>query len=607
MLVKNKLAAEPLIRAILAVGKDKFAHDNKIAMNVLDEEITRLSFLYDSASFAENTLKIMDKFSNLIPFKYNPGQLIIEAAKVKQISANKPVRLALLKARQFGGSTLEEGDVFRECILRPGRSTMIIAHDLDSARHLREMSHRFYENFTLSKPRLKKETDKWWKFLHRKDGKPFESNLRIDTAEELSTGHSLTLQHLHLSEIQNWRNATVLVKGLFPTVPNSPDTTIFMEGTGSGVGDYWYDFCQMAMNPTSEWEFVFVPWYKIEDYSARFANEDERQNFIDKMDSEEKLLYGDLISAEQLLWRRTTISNTYKGDIESFRQQYPATADEAFLTSGRPVFSPIKVREAAKRAKPARLGNLVWKKDKVEFVEESNGIWDVWEDVDKSKENLYALGADVAEGIAVQPEFGNKGGDFSCAKILRRDKMSFVGRLHARIDPDLFADEIHKAWEYWRCGVLVENNPGGSGNVVIRDLKDISGINLLKTVTLDRIHDTRKEQYGWDTNQQSKREMIDELVELIREVKFSDPSENFWYEAATYIKDEKGRTNAQSRKYDDEVVATAIAIQADKLMSSFYKPLVEEKKVYTRDMDVPQNFNQHITQDSVMEENYVYW
>lgn len=608
---EKKLFNDERVKLVAINGYQKSAEILKVSEQALRETLAFLQFEYDAEVFCETQLKIIDKNGNLVPLKLNAGQRKIMLSRERQLLAGKPVRQCLLKARQFGGSTFAEAEVFRECILKPGRSAMIIAHDLDSARHLREMSSRFNDYYELPKPRIKKETDKWWKFLHRKDGKAWDSNLRIDTAEELSTGHSLTLHHLHLSEIQNWRNATALVKGLFPTVPNNPDTTIFMEGTGSGVGDYWYDFCQMSMSGETEWEFIFVAWHEIEEYQESFDSPDKREDFKAKLDSEENALFHQGISLEKLNWRRKKILGDYKGDIDAFKQQYPASPEEAFLTSGRPVFNPIKVKEGLNRSKDGKRGYLKWAKitkekpeKNVEWIDDEKGYWEIWEIPNLEITNLHALGADVAEGIAVVPELGIRGGDFSVAKILRRDNRKMVARLRERLDPDIFADELEKAWYYWKCGILVENNPGGSGNVVIRDLKE-KPINLLKTVTLDRIHDTKKEQYGWDTNKDSKREMIDELTEHIREESFTDPSKNFWYECSTYARDEKGRTNAQSRKYDDEVIATALTFQADKLMPMVFKNIKETPQTYTRDMDVPRAKKFGYSQKEVMEANYI--
>lgn len=603
----NILPTQPLIKLIKALGVSGAARELKVSEDEVRRQVSLLGFRYDTELFSSNHLKIVDKLGNLIPLIYKKGQKIINSAIEKQKLEKKPVRIALLKARQFGGSTLFEAELFKESVLRQHRSSMIIAHDLDSARHLREMSGRYYDNYVEEKPRIKKESEKWWKFEHRVGKQKADSHLRIDTAEELSTGHSLTLHNLHLSEIQNWRNAAVLVKGLFPTVPNSFDTMIFMEGTGSGVGDYWYDFCQMAQDKSSGWEFVFVPWFEIEDYESSFSTLDLRGDFLANLDAEEEVLYKQGVSLEKLFWRRETIKNSYKGDVDAFRQQYPATADEAFLTSGRPVFSAIKVKQGmAKSEKPLRTVYLEEKKGVVKEVEDVKGYWQIFEEPNSSLTNLYACGADVAEGIQVVPELGNRGGDFSVAKILRRDTRRFVAVLRERLDPDIFADELYKAGLYWKCGIMPESNAGGHGNVVIRNLKAKSNINLLKTPILNKAHDDIKDAYGWRTMQDTKRQLIDELNEKIREEEFSDPSKNFWYEASTYVRDEKGRTNAQPRKYDDEVIATAIAFQADKLMPMVFKEVPDEKEYFVHPGDdVPQNFRSEMTErHKVMEQVY---
>lgn len=611
----EKMLQEPLVKMLKANGLAPVMQKFQATKEEVFAELKLLRYKYDTELFAEERLWITNKLGQLVPLIYNKGQKRINEAIVKQKQANKAVRICLLKSRQFGGSTLFEAEIFKENLMRPHRSCMIVAHDLDSARHLRDMSQRYYDCYDVMKPRIKKESDKWWKFLHfdENDRRSY-SHLRIDTAEELSTGISLTIHNLHLSEVQNWRDAQKLARGLLPTVPPHADTMIFMEGTGSGVGDYWYDFCQMSQGH-EDWEFVFVAWYEIEDYTLKFQTEDERSNFEARLDGEERLLYKSHVALEQLNWRRHKIDTDYKGDVDGFRQQYPSNPDEAFLTSGRPVFSQLKVRENMLVAQEGKIGSLVWRNDgdkkKIIFVEEPKGLWELWEEPVKGS-YLYCSGNDVAEGIAVQPELGNRGGDKCSSKVFRRDLRKFVAKLNAQIDPDLFSDELEKASLFWegtsgQLPLLIENNPGGSGNVVIRDLKLISGVNILKTVTLDRVHDTRKEEYGWDTNKESKREMIDELVEAIRDSSFSDPDKESWYQASTYVRDEKGRTNAQSRKFDDEVVATALTLQADKMLPRWSLPKTESEVKITVDMDVPENWKKGrggTTQDKVMEKTY---
>ena len=585
---EEKIKGESLWSVFLAIGLDEGAKRLGIRSEVFADELMKIRYLHDGEKFAEDKLKIIDKNGELIPFRFNNCQRKLNEAIERQRLAGKAVRICLLKCRQLAGSTYFEEEIFRQTMLRPHRSSMIIAHDLDSARHLREMSIRFYDNYIVGQkyyPKIKKETDKWYKINHYVNRVCRPSSLRIDTAEELSTGHSITLHNIHNSEIQLWRNAPELMKGLFPTVPNFPDTMIFMEGTGSGVGDYWYEFCEMAKNDPV-WEFVFIAWFEMEDYKNSFSSDYEKGLFESSLDEHEKILYDEGISLEQLQWRRNKIKEL-NGDVGLFQQQYPHDPEEAFLTSGRPVFHSLKVKAGLSKEKPpVFIGNLERKNNSVIFTEQPQGLWELWEKPVKD-ENLYVLGADSAQGIAVIPEFGNKGGDYSVAKIFRRDTRKFVAKLRDRIAPEFFADEIAKASTYWDCAVMPTTK---GGEVVIDRLKDIAGLRLMRMPNLGKREDNERDVYGWVENKDTKRMMIDELSAHINAVDFSDPSKNFWYEASTYVRDEKGSTNAQLKKYDDEVTANAVCFQADKLLPMYFRETIVEKEKITPDLDIEENW-----------------
>lgn len=597
-----------VVRLAMHLGLEGAAKELDLTKEEIAVEIEKNRYLYDFGYFSSERLKIIDKWGVLVNFRQNSPQLKLDLAIQKQREKGKPIRVCLLKARQWGGSTKIEGHIFRDSILKSNRSSMIVAHDLDSARHLREMSYRYYEYYDFPKPKLKRESDKWWKFQHKIEGRSADSHLRIDTADELSAGHSLTIHNLHLSEIQNWRNAQELVKGLFPTVPPSPDTMIFMEGTGSGVGNYWYDFCQMAMQEGTEWEFVFVPWFEIEEYRKDFETEDHKARFEASLDDDEKPLFAQGVSLEKLYWRRTELSETYKGDQDAFHQQYPSTPDEAFITSGRPVFDMKVVKKNLSEVSVGEQGYLEWGKEKkVKFVPDKRGYWKIWEHPDGAFENLYVSGADVAQGIEVLPELGNRGGDFSAARVFNRKTRFFCATCHARIDEDLFAEELRKAFYYWKCPLFPEQNAGGGGNLVISRLRDDPLVKLIKTPVFGKKRDKlKKDEVGWETTagqaNSTKRIMIDEMKEAIREEAYTDPDKEVWIECSTYVRDEKGATNAQSRKFDDLVIATAITLQADKLMPMVFKKTEVKKKTYPRDFDVPKR-NEKISHEALMEAN----
>ena len=568
-------------------------------------EIEKLRYLHDYPYFCAERLFIVDKNSVLRRLQLNNGQLKINAAIERQKAKGMPVRIALLKARQYGGSTFIESVLFNDTILRPYRNSLVVAHSLESAEHLRSMSDRYYVKYEAKKPDLKRKTEKWWQLNHP-DG---ESSFRIDTSENISAGHSFTIQNLHLSEIAKWKNTRELMKGLLPTVPNSTDTMIFMESTGSGVGDWWYDKCQVAQSEGSEWEFVFVGWHEIEEYQLSFSGDEEKKKFEKSLDEEEKILLGD-VTLEQLKWRRREVNDTYKGDIDSFRQQYPFNPDEAFLSSGRPVFDTKTVRKQYKESKEGESGFLEYNKGIVEFLPDRNGVWTFWEKPEKGQ-NLYCLGADFSEGKAVLAELGTKGGDYSAARVKRRDKGRYVATFHARLDPDLVAEELWKASIYFggvtNIALLPEQNAQGGGEVVIRHLKKKKNVRMLKTPIIGRRSETKKDEYGWETMRNTKRLAIDTMKEHIRKGIYEDPDKKVWYECSTYVYDEQGRSNAQSGKFDDLVMATALAEQADLMMPVYFGTKHTPRVVIPRDMDVPINWKpkRKTSQREIMESNYV--
>ena len=62
---------------------------------------------YDFEYYCFVNIKIFDKTtSGLIPFKLNRAQRKVLVTLEKQRNENKPIRIKLLKARQWGGSTL---------------------------------------------------------------------------------------------------------------------------------------------------------------------------------------------------------------------------------------------------------------------------------------------------------------------------------------------------------------------------------------------------------------------------------------------------------------------------------------------------------------------
>jgi hypothetical protein len=592
----------PIVQLALESGLQGAARQLNISDDEMAYQIERAHYLADFPYFAEKRLWIEPKSGPICRFRLNTPQRKLSEARDRQRAKGKPVRIRMLKARQWGGSTETQGWIFQDTILNPSRRSMTVAHSIESATHLRDMSERYYNRYDERKPPFKISTDKTWKFQHSIEKKLAPSLMRIDTADNLGAGHSMTSNNLHASEIQLWKHADTILRGLLPMIPETPDTMILEEGTGSGVGDYWYELVEEARSGLTEWEFVFVPWFDLDD---TLMPVEEKFAFEKSLDSEEKRLVEMGLSLERLAWRRYQLLNKYKGDPDGFRQQYPSDPDEAFLTSGRPVFhaETVKKRIQETESFTVKIGNFRWSGETVKFDEDPSGYWRLYEDPAKSSFNLYCWGADPVEGREIVPGLGLRGGDKAGVRLFRRDTRKFVGTLSARVDPDVLAEEIDKASRFFG-GVpgLPELNAGGGGQLLIARLRE-RGVWMLKTPVLGKKRDERKEdRVGFETLQKSKRYLIDNMIPQVRDGEYTDPDKEAWQQCATYVREADGKTQAQSLKFDDLIMATALTLEADRLMPLVFGRTSKKKEVIPRDVDKPRKDEKSVSQEKVMEE-----
>lgn len=246
------------------------------------------------------------------------------------------------------------------------------------------------------------------------------------------------------------------------------------------------------------------------------------------------------------------------------------TWQEAFIASGKNVFNPLALQEMEKDATPLEdveyykitpLEDRPYEEFELEQIPfEENETPDdftykaplkIWEKPKPYKE--YVIGADVAEGL--------KGGDFSVATVVDISTMAVVARWRGHCDPDKFGEILGALGTYYNyalIGVEVNNH----GLTTVQKLRDTFYTNLYKR---DRGYDEEWEtptvNLGWKTDMRTKRLMIDDLIKLVRERVIKDKDTVFINEAFSYVRDERGRMNAEEGSHDDVVMSTAIAYQ----------------------------------------------
>lgn len=245
---------------------------------------------------------------------------------------NKPIRGIILKARQLGFSTFIQSWQFEQCDREKYRGALTISYDETSTELLFRKS-----KFVLKQQYFPRETESdrgnYMQFEHG-------SSLYCVTAGNDNAGRGDTIQHLHCSEIPMWVNADETLNSVSQSIPSAPNTSVFYESTARGAVGQFYDDWNAAESGRSDFIPFFAPWFWDPDYSLEFASADVRQVFgRDLTPTERRLEQDHRLSLEQLHWRRYTIRNLCQGSEAKFRQEYPSTPQEAFLTTGSPVFN----------------------------------------------------------------------------------------------------------------------------------------------------------------------------------------------------------------------------------------------------------------------------
>jgi hypothetical protein len=306
----------------------------------------------DLRRYAAQTLTIKAKTGNLIRLDLNRAQHHLHDRLEEQRNRIGRVRALLLKGRQTGGSTYIGARFYHRTSLNRGVQTYILTHEQDATDNLFDMVERFYQHCPL-RPSAGAANAKELYF------DKLDSGYTVGTAGTKATGRSRTIQLFHGSEVAHWPNARDHFAGVVQAVPDLPGTEIILESTGNGVGGEFYERWQMAEAGQGDYEAIFIPWFWADDYRREvpldFALDDEEQEYMAQHHLE----------LDQMVWRRAKIAELK--DPLLFKQEYPASAAEAFQFSGHDSFIKPDTVMRARKGKCEGIGPLVIGADPARF------------------------------------------------------------------------------------------------------------------------------------------------------------------------------------------------------------------------------------------------
>lgn len=507
----------------------------------------------NTKEYIERYIKIRNKEGRIVSLKLNnPQQKLYDIIK-EQKKARKPVRIIILKARQMGFSTLTESILFKETVTKFNRRTGIITHLATATTNLFNMSKLMLDNLPDDmKPSVKKSNAQELIF-DNDSGTGLKSRIKCMTAGTSGVGRSDTFDNLHLSELAFWEgDVTATLTGLFQAVPNLPDTMIIIESTANGY-EKFKELWDNAVNGDSDFIPLFVAWFELPEYAMPYTG-------FKLTEEEERLKDTFNLTNDQLQWRRWCIRNNCQNSVEQFRQEYPSSPDEAFISTGRCIFDKEAVIERLKHVeKPIKQGYFTYNEEKsqsnimtdIQWVNDPKGFIKIFKLPNMPQFTKYAIGGDTA---------GETDGDFFSADVIDAKSLEQVATLHMQTDEDLFAKQMYCLGKYYKDALMsIETN---FSTYPQKKLEEFGYKNFYVRETVDRFDKSVTKQFGFNTNRKTKPVILANLVELVREHTDIFNDDRTLREMLTMVKKPDGKQEAVDGYHDDKVMSLAIAYNA---------------------------------------------
>ena len=545
------------------------------------KEFDRLRSCHDFEFWCSTCCHINHKNDGcLIPFDLNPPQRYVASMFEEDRLAGRPLRFIILKARQWGASTLVQMYMaWIQCTQRCNWNSLICAHLKDTASIIRGM----YTNLLKAYP-----VDMWMGDDETVPAfKPFEGALNvrylpgrgckvtISSSENQDAVRGADYAMAHLSEVAFWADTpqhtpTQVVRAVCGSINIAPLTLVVMESTANGVGNYFHDEWLRACEGKSDKRPVFVPWYYIPIY--RKPVEDEEKLLASLDDYERALIdrYG--CTLEQVAWYQTR--RREYADHSLMQAEYPTTPEEAFTNTGYHVFDPRHIEELRKGCRePILTGDMCGPTatgsaavNSLRFTQRPGAGLSVWKLPDPEAYHI-----DSRYMVVVDVGGRSHNSDYSVIAVFDRmtvpSGLEVVAQWRGHCDHDLLAWKAAAMARWYGNACLVyESNTletdcteGDPSLLILNDIADCYD-NLYYRTVADAATGRSTRRPGFHTNRSTKTVAITRLNAALRDGQLVERDHEACNELAVYENLPNGTQGARNGHHDDIVITRAIGL-----------------------------------------------
>lgn len=225
-------------------------------------------------------------------------------------------------------------------------------------------------------------------------------------------------------------------------------------------------------------------------------------------------------------------------------------------TLGKTIFDAAKVSERISQLsgiKPVKKGWFDYQytagekvdNDSIKWVEDANGYITIYKDVVAGVP--YVIGGDTA----------GEGSDYFVCQVLNNITGEQVAVLRQQFDEDLYSKQAYCLGKYFNNALI-----GIESNYSVYPIKDLQYLDYPKQYVRqieDTITHKLVSKFGFNTNKITRPIIISELVKIVREHTELFYDLNTLQEMLTFVRNERGKPEAQEGAHDDCIMALAIA------------------------------------------------
>ncbi|MBE6199046.1 MAG: terminase [Rikenellaceae bacterium] len=520
--------------------------------------------------------------------------------------AGKPIRLVLLKARQWGGSTTSQLYMaWLQLVHQTGLNSLIIAHQGTASDEIKDMFDRMIkaypvellhdigEAYNENEPKLVGVGKSG--AIHRVPQR--NCKIKLGTAERPDSCRGGDYNLVHCSEVGIWKKTDGkrpedIVRSACSGILLKPYTMIVYESTANGTGNFFQREYDAAKKKQSQFEAMFISWFDIDQYSAPIEDIEAFANWLYLNRNNDNANSNREESGKYLWWlweRGATLEaiNWYIQERSKYTDhgqmasEYPSDDVEAFVHSGARVFDKYKVELLRPMCKPPRyIGDVYGDGDEGEdallnlrFAEDHQGQFWIWAlpeiDDDIEITDRYLVVVDIGGR--------SKDADWSVITVIDRLFMmdgglpSIVAQWYGHIDMDLLAWKSAQIAAFYDEALLViesntaetkdkeRNVDGDQSQYILNRVKGVYNNLYARKQSEDDIINKVPKKIGFHTNIATKPMVISTLVKVIRETLYVERDERCLDEYLTYEK-VGSQYGAISGKHDDLLMTRAIGL-----------------------------------------------